>query len=58
LPNQNDGMPNIFGKYALASNQLSAKILVITFSTQTSATFAKILVEIFDMPMFGMPQFW
>jgi hypothetical protein len=52
LSNQNEGMPNIFGKCALASNQSSAKILVITFSTQTSATFAKILVENFDMPMF------
>jgi hypothetical protein len=38
-------MANIFGKCALASNQLSAKILAITFSTQTSATFANVLVE-------------
>jgi hypothetical protein len=45
LPNQNEGMANIFGKCALASNQLSAKILAITFNTQTSVPFAKILVE-------------
>jgi hypothetical protein len=32
LSNQNESMPNIFGKCALTSNQLSAKILAITFS--------------------------
>jgi len=48
-----------FGDCALTLNQLDAKILAATFSTQTSATFTQILVEFFlACTCFGMPQFW